>query len=73
MPENNLSVNDVLKMAQATAQQHLNKPLQDQLLSPKMVDAIEQVWDVVKVRISDSEADKLDDLIKTLVQKARGR
>jgi predicted glycosyltransferase len=73
MPERRLSVDAVMKMAHATAQQHLSMPLQEQLMSPKMVDAIEQVWELVKGRLGSPETAELDDLIKSIVETARSQ
>jgi hypothetical protein len=71
MTKSQLNTKDILKMAHATAVQHINQPLKDQATSPQMLAAIDRVWALVKDRMGSAETAELDTLIKGITKKAR--
>lgn len=64
-----LTVDSVMKIAHDQALRHANLPLDQQIASPAMRQAIEQVWTLVKGRLGQSEeVARLDELIGRVVR-----
>jgi hypothetical protein len=71
MPQSRLTTDAVLKMAHATAVKYANAAPADRVKSPDMLKAIDQVWSLVKGRLSSTDAEPLDDLIQRITGKAK--
>ena len=64
-----LTIDSVMKMAHEQALRHANLPQDQQIASPAMRQAIEQVWALVKGRLGQSEeVARLDELIGRVVR-----
>lgn len=58
-----LTVDAVIKMANAAAQKHLDSGAQGKELSTDLVEAVSATWDLVKGRLGQSESAHLDELL----------
>lgn len=65
-----LTVDAVLRMAQAQALRHADAPLDKQMASPALREAVGQVWALVKGRLGPSEeVARLDALIGRITRR----
>lgn len=70
MPQSSLTTDAVLKMAHATAVKYVNAAPAARVKAPDMLNAIDQVWALVKGRLSSTAAAPLDDLIQRITGEA---